>query len=118
MIFPLWLLNIFGWVASHWRIVGISVLALAIALTGFCVFKHVTRPKLDEKTIQRAENAIKEHNDVELKEILAEADAKEEVIAGNVANAEKATEQVKADAKKKYDAMTVDELAAELEKRK
>jgi hypothetical protein len=110
--------NIWGYLWAHKRVVGIVILALTVTLTGFCVYKRVTRPKLDEKAIQRAENAIAERNTAELKEILAESDVKQEVIAGNVANAEKETERVKEESKKKYNEMSLEDLAAELERRK
>lgn len=117
----LFLANVWGYIVAHWRWFLYGFLAIALLLLVVFAYRGCSgrsKAKLDEKAIQEGENAVKERNDAKLKEILANADAREEVIAGNVANAERETEKAKAEAKKKYDAMTTDELAAELEKRK
>lgn len=96
--------------------VGIGLLLLAVLF----VFQKCgkPKPKLNEKEIQAAEIAVEEHNDQKLKEILATADAKEEIIAGNVANSKVETINAVEAAKKKYENMNTDELAKELESRK
>lgn len=106
-------------VVDHWKIVIPAVLA-------FIVFAWVlwsfacNRPgaKLNEAEIQKAEQAIKERNDKELREILAASDAREAVIDSNVANAERDKVNALHEARKKYEGMTPEELAAELERRR
>lgn len=115
----LFLANAWGWMLSHWRLVltiaGLIVLLVAVAV----VFKRCTRPKpIDEAKIQEAIRAIEEKNDAKLKEILVEADVKEQQIDANIAEGRKATVNAMANAREKYSNMNTDELAAELEKRK
>ena len=114
------LANIAGWIMSHLRLIGIIAGLVAILCLGLwarsCWSSH--KAKLNEKEIQEAKQAIQQNNDEKLKEVFAKADAKQAVIDGTVANAEASTKQAEAEAKKKYDAMTLDELAAELEARK
>jgi hypothetical protein len=94
---------------------GLVVFLLAVV---FIYRACAPKARLNEKEIQAGEQAVKDRNDKELKEILANVDARESQIDVNVANAEAATEKAKEEAKKKYEGMTVDELAAELERRK
>jgi len=75
-------------------------------------------PKLDEKAIQKAEQAVKDRNDAVLKEILIESDVKDAQIDANVANAAADTANAIHEAKQKYSNMNTDELAAEIERRK
>ena len=111
--------NLFGWVVARWRIFAVAAGLIVIIIIGGLVFRACKpKAKLNESEIQKGEQAVKERNDKELREILANVDAREEVIAGNVANAERETEKAKEESKKKYEAMNTDELAAELEKRK
>lgn len=91
-------------------LVVVSVIVLGLWLRS-CFHKE---PKLDEKQIQKAEQAVKERNDEQLKEILAESDTRIENIDTGIKQAEENTRN----AKKNYDGMTVDELAAEIERRK
>lgn len=71
-------------------------------------------PKLNEQEIQKGEQAVKDRNDKALKEILAASDVREQGIDNSIKAAEDATEK----AKRNYDNLTTDELAAELERRK
>lgn len=101
---------------DNWKVVlpVIAILVLGLWVRS-CWSSH--KAKLDEREIQEAKQAIQQNNDEKLKEVFAKADAKQAVIDGTVANAEANTKQAEAEAKKKYDAMTLDELAAELEAR-
>lgn len=111
--------NILGWVVAHWRIVAGIAAILTVLIIGGLIFRACKpKPKLNEIEIQKGEQAVKEQNDKELKEILAAADTREAQIDANVSNAEAQTEKVKEEAKKKYENMTTDELAKELEARK
>lgn len=118
-----WPLRLFGVAAKTSQIVAGVFLALVLFAVLAVVFNSVRgclspKAKLNEKEIQAGEQAVKDRNDKELKEILAAADAREAQIDANVSNAEAQTEKVREAAKEKYNGMTVDELAAELEKRK
>ena len=75
-------------------------------------------PKLNEAEIQKGEQAVKERNDKELRDILTNSDIREAQIDANVAYAENKTVQVQHESKEKYRNMNTDDLAAELEKRK
>lgn len=113
------LANIAGWFVAHKRLVmhivaGIAVLVLALWLKS-CFTKG---SKLDEKEIQEAQNAMREREYERAANVLANADVKEKVIAGEVINSAANTEAVKQEAKKKYNQMTPEELARELESRK
>lgn len=102
-------------VKDHWRIV-LPVITILIALVFFA--RWWTRPpKLDEKAIQKAQQAIAENDRRAMVEVLAASDVQEKQIDGNLANAE--TEKLKAihEARKNAEALTNDELAAELNRR-
>lgn len=111
--------NIIGFIYAHWRV--FAILAAALLLTGVVLgvrscMKPV--PKLDDAEIQKGEQAVKERNDKELREILTNSDIREAQIDANVAYAENKTVQVQHESKEKYRNMNTDDLAAELEKRK
>ncbi len=116
----LFLANLAGWIVAHIRLIGVLIALGAILCLGLWVRSCWTahKAKLNEKQIQQAKEAIAEHNDEKLKEVFAKADTQQAVIDGTVANSEVVKKQAEVDAKKKYDAMTPDELAAELEARK
>jgi hypothetical protein len=99
-------------VIDNWKVVLPIVLVLVAAVF---VFKACNKPpSLNEKQIQKAEQAVKERNDKVLKEILAESDTRVDAIDSNI----KLSEERTRDAVKSYEGMTVDELAAEIERRK
>jgi len=107
-----------GLVADYWYIAG-PVLVLLLIIFGYGLQRACYKPaKLDEKSIQEAQKAVEDRNHERLAEILTNADVKEKIITGEVANAAANTAAAKYEAKKKYDAMTPSELAAELEARK
>ncbi len=105
---------------AHLRLVGIIAALVVVLALGLwaksCWSAH--KAKLNEKQIEAAKIAIEQHNDEKLKEVFAQADAKQAVIDGTVANSEATVKAIEAESKKKYDAMSTDELAAELESRK
>lgn len=108
-----------GWLfVDNWRIIvpAVAVFVIVIGLWSYCGKRNA--PKLNEAEIQKAQQAIEQHNDEKLKEVLAAADAREQGIDANVARSDANTKQAVEDAKKKYSDMNTDELAAELEKRK
>ena len=116
----LFVLNIAGWMVTNWRVV-LTVLA-AFLLFVFVVFayKQCTKPepaKLDHAAINKAENAIKEQNYGEMREVLVEADVKNAEIDANVAKGRVETINAADDARRKYEAMSNEELQVEIERR-
>lgn len=106
-------------VIDHWKIVIPAAIAFIVFAWVLWSFACGNAPaKLNEAEIQKAEQAIKDRNDKELREILAASDAREAVIDSNVANAERDKVNALHEARKKYEGMTPEELAAELERRK
>lgn len=105
----------FWFVIDNWKVV-LPIVAVLIALVFFVRWWN-RPPKLDEKAIQAAQKAIAENDRKAMVEVLAASDVQEKQIDGNLANAE--TEKLKAfhEARKNAEAMTNDELAAELNRR-
>jgi len=107
--------RVFWFAIDNWKIV-VPVIALLIALVFFVRWWN-RPPKLDEKAIQAAQKAIAENDRKAMVEVLAASDVNEKQIDGNLASAE--TEKLKAihEARKNAEALTNDELAAELNRR-
>lgn len=106
--------------AQKWTLIVAVVLGLILVVgLGLWLKSCFSKPaKLNEAEIQKGQQAIEQHNDEKLKEVLAAADAREQGIDANVARSDANVKVAVEEAKKKYDGMTNDELAAELEKRK
>jgi uncharacterized protein HemX len=101
-------------------VVGL-IFVIALAAGMYSCLKP--QPKLNEKEIQAAQQAIADHNDAKLKEILAQSDARVQQADANVnaahvntAAAEANREAVESNVHN-YDGWTHDQLAAEMEKR-
>lgn len=104
-------------VFDNWKV----TLPIIIVLAGVILFYRNCGPKpakLNEVEIQAAQVAIEARDTKKLKEILAAADVREANIDANVANAATQKLNALAESRDRYDKMTADELAAELEKRK
>ena len=115
---PLVILNIIGWIAAHWRVLVYIVAAIALVIVFGLVYRSCNKPpKLDEKAIQSAQQAIEKQDRKVMVDILANSDAQEKVIDQNVANAKADTINAKEESKKKWSEATNDELAKELEAR-
>lgn len=100
------------------KIISAAVL-LVILLLPFLWLRGCSKPpKLNEQEIQRGEQAVKDRNDKELKEILINSEVREKQIEANVADAKAVTAAAVQEAREKYANMNTSELAAELEKRK
>lgn len=112
------LANIIGWITSHWRIVLYITTGIILFVLIAVAFKSCGRTKLDEQQIQRVQEAIKVRNDAELRSVLAEVETKEQIVAGNVANAANETRRAEQKAKEKYANYNTQMLAEELESRK
>jgi hypothetical protein len=91
----------------------IGILILTIWFTRACN----RPPKLDEKAIQRAQQAIAENDREKMKEVLAESEVREQNIDANLAMADRQKVEALANARKKAEQMSNEELAAELERR-
>jgi hypothetical protein len=100
---------------DNWKIVVPAVVLLVLVVF---IYKACSKPaKLNEKEIQAGQQAIEQHNDERLKEVLASADAREQGIDANVARSEANTKAAVEEAKKKYDEMDRDALQAEFDRR-
>jgi Na+-transporting methylmalonyl-CoA/oxaloacetate decarboxylase gamma subunit len=109
------------WLQWNWtaKAISIGVLAVLIILVIVGVRscgKH--EPKFNQKEVTEAQNAVETHNVEKQKEVLAKSDVREEKDVEQINEGDAATKQAIEDAKHKYDGITNDELAAELEKRK
>lgn len=108
------LANILGWLVAHWRLVAGAVGVLLLLLLFGLVYRACNRPpKLDQKEIIEAQQAIQKNDRKVMVEILAESDVREQAIDNSIKAAEQATEN----AKKNYSQLSNDELAKELERR-
>ncbi len=115
----LFLANLAGWIVAHIRLIGVLIALGAILCLGLWVRSCWTahKAKLNEQQIQQAKEAMSQHNDEKLKEVLAKADTAQAVIDGTIANSEANTKAVEAESKKKYDAMSAQELQDEAMRR-
>ncbi len=104
-------------VLDHWKIFAgiVAVIALAIFLNRACGHRAA---KLNEAEIIAAQQAIEKKDSETLRQILVAADTREAAIDINVANSKAAVVNAMVDAKKKYAAMSDEELAREIEARK
>jgi hypothetical protein len=110
----LFIQNIIGWVVAHWRIVaGVVGVVFFLVIFGLVYRSCSKPPKLDQKAIIEAQQAIAKEDRKVMVEILAESDVREQGIDNSI----KAVEQATEDAKKNYTGLSNDELAAELERR-
>jgi len=102
-------------VFDHWKLV---LAAIVLLIAGVWLYRACNRPpKLDEKAIQRAQQAIAEQDRKAMIEVLTESDVTEKQINANLANAENEKLKALAEARKRANEMTNEELAAELERR-
>jgi len=102
-------------VLDNWKVV-LPIVALLIALV-FFVRWWSRPPKLDEKAIQKAQQAIAENDRKAMVEVLVASDIAEKQIDDNLANAEMEKFKAFHEARKNAEALTNDELAAELNRR-
>lgn len=110
----LFLADMAGFVVAKWRVfavgAGILVLLFAVAVA----WKRCNPPpKLDEKQIQKAQDAIAKRDREKMLDVLAESDTREASIDSNIKQIENDREA----AKQNYSGKSNDDLAAELEKR-
>lgn len=112
------LANIAGWFVAHWRVLLYIAAGILILVLGLWLKSCFTKtPKLDEKQIQKAQQAIAENDRKAMQEVLVESDVQEQKIDDNLVNAKVDRINAINEAKKKAAAMSNDELAQELERR-
>lgn len=90
----------------------VLLLLLTIGLQMRGCFKP--KPKFNEKEIFEMNQAIERQDRKEMEEILTASEVRDKAIDGNVANAKSDTINAYAEARKKYQNMTPDELQAEI----
>lgn len=111
-----WFLKrVFWFVTDNWKVVlpAIGVLIVVIFVYRAC---HKA-PHLNEAQIQKAQQAIAVQDREQMKEVLVESEVQEKQINANLANAETEKLNALAEARKKAEQMTNQELADELERR-
>lgn len=127
MLIATFLANLFGVEyasAARWlrRGVRIGAVVLAVLILLFVVLQirscFSRPPKLDERQIQRAEEAIKAGNDRELREILVESDAAEARAVQGAANAKADRINAVYESRKKWENASREELQAEFDRRR
>lgn len=109
-------LGIVDFVVSYWKIV-IPLIAIIIIVVFIQRACKAHSARLNEKQIVAAQQAIAKQDREEMTKVLVESDVQEKQIDQNVADAEVQKVAAIAESKKKAEAMTNDELAAELERR-
>ena len=98
-------------VVDNWKIV---LAALVLLVAGVWLYRACNRPpKLDERAIQKAQDAIAKRDRDKMLEVLAESDTREAEIDSTIKQIEIDREK----AKKNYTGLSNDDLAAELERR-
>jgi uncharacterized membrane protein YvbJ len=100
---------------DHWKLVLGGIILLVIVVF---VYRACNRPpKLDEKSIQKAQKAIAENDRKAMEEVLTESDVAEKQIDNNLANAENEKLKALQESRKRIAEMDNQQLAAELERR-
>lgn len=106
--------NVIGWIVAHWRLVAGVVAVLFLVIVFGLVYRSCNKPpKLDQKEIIEAQQAIEKNDRKVMVEILTNSTVREQGIDNSIKAAEEATEKAKRD----YSQLSNDELAAELERR-
>lgn len=114
-----WGLSALSWIVlqiqKYWMQILVVVGIVALVATISLYFRK--KPKLDQKQIVEAQQAIAEQDRAKMVEILAISDAKEAEADGYVANSKVETVNAIQESKKKWNELSNDELAKELERR-
>lgn len=114
------LANVLGFLYANWkRIAYITLGVIVLFLFTIGVMRSCRPgPKLDEISIQKAQQAIKAEDRKQMIEILTESDLAEKQINANLANADNEKLKTLSESRAKYNELSNDDLAAELERRK
>lgn len=117
MLAKLW--NIW-WTQWTWPLKLISAaVVIALVLLPFVLLRSCNKPPkvLTEQEKQEINNAIADRDEKKLKEKLAEIEAEEEIIEGDVANANAAKWAAIQNSKEKWANANISELQAEFDRR-
>jgi hypothetical protein len=110
------LLELWKLIKEHWYIAAIVVLFLFVVI-GFGLQNACNRtPKLNEKEINKAQQAIATKDREEMQKILVTSDLREKGIDTDLATAKAEQTEAVNQAKRRTAQMTNEELAAELER--
>jgi len=101
---------------ARWLFIGLLLVVL-IAAGLFLRSCFSRKPKLDEKAIQTAQQAIADQDRKTMVEVLANSDVAEKQIDANLANAKTETVNAIHEARKNAEQLSNEELAAELNRR-
>jgi len=124
MIFSIakFIAGLFGWDISkvqRWvffsLVVLLSIAALVIGLWISRLFHHA--PKLNEKQITAAQQAIATNDREQMTKILVDSDVAEKQIDANVAYSNTQTTNAQAESRQKWSQASNEEMQAELERR-
>jgi uncharacterized membrane protein YhiD involved in acid resistance len=115
---PIFLAVIIGWARKHWRLIAYAVLATVLFVAVVAIFQTCKpQPKFNEAEIDAGEQAKKEHNDKNLREIVSNSINREKGVDANVAAANDNARQQIEETRKAVDNMNRDELQAEFDRR-
>jgi uncharacterized membrane protein YhiD involved in acid resistance len=98
------------------RLALIAIVGLIVLITTVFIFKACNRPpKLNEKQIQKVQQAIEKQERTEMVETLAQIEVETKQIDANLANADNEKLKAFAEARKRARELTNEQLAKELE---
>jgi hypothetical protein len=109
--------NGLAFVQRHWRLFLGGLLALTAVFLVFGYCRKADAPKLDQKEIIQAQQAIAAQDEAKMREILVQSDAREKVADDTAINAKAATVNAIQESREKWRDAEAEEMAAELERR-
>lgn len=112
-------LKLVSFVVRHrWTIAAIALAIVMIILLMSLRSCLTPQPRLDEEQIQRGEQAIRERNDRELRNILVNSDVRAKEINENVAGASLEVYNAARESRLRWANANIDELREEFERRR
>lgn len=112
-------LRVVSFVVRHrWTIAAIALAIVVIILLMSLRSCLTPQPRLDEEQIQRGEQAIRERNDRELRNILVNSDVRAKEINENVAGASLEVYNAARESRLRWANANIDELREEFERRR
>lgn len=112
-------LRVVTFVVRHrWTIAAIALAIVVIILLMSLRSCLTPQPRLDEEQIQRGEQAIRERNDRELRNILVNSDVRAKEINENVAGASLEVYNAARESRQRWANANIDELREEFERRR
>lgn len=112
------ILNIIGFIREHWRSFAIALCGCLLATMFLGLVRSCNRPpKINEKEIQKAQEAIAKRDRAEMIEVLAKSEADEKQIDANAMDASGRTANAVSQARRQVSELTNEELAREIERR-